>query len=271
MERYSNSAGRSDRAFWLQAYDGGPHAVDCIKRGELFIKNLSTSIIGGIQPERLAEIRAGLSSDGLLQRFVPVMLRSPAFPWDRASLDEDYGALVRQLIFAKPARLIMTDAALAAMGELRKHLFDLEQVSGGLAAGYPQHGATYAISKRTVEDVRRLVLDFILPHALEFYRGTGATAGDKLRRLASWILTSGKTRVTARDLTRSVGHCRGLDLMELNKHVAALVAAGWLRPADNTPVCKSWDIDQQVHAQLAERAKDEARRKAALAKLMGVT
>jgi hypothetical protein len=41
MERYSNSAGRSDRAFWLQAYDGGPHAVDRIKRGEVFIENLT--------------------------------------------------------------------------------------------------------------------------------------------------------------------------------------------------------------------------------------
>jgi hypothetical protein len=34
MEKY-NSGGRFDRAFWLQAYDGGPYSIDRIKRGEL--------------------------------------------------------------------------------------------------------------------------------------------------------------------------------------------------------------------------------------------
>jgi hypothetical protein len=292
MERYSNSAGRSDRAFWLQAYDGGPHAVDRIKRGELFIRNLSVSIIGGIQPERLAEVRAGLSTDGLLQRFLPVMLCSPSFPLDRQGLDENYGALVRQLIFAKPARLIMTDPALAAMAELRKHVFDLEQASSGLAAGFdsfvgklagicgnlalilhmahdPQKGATYEVDEPTVLDVRKLVLDFILPHALEFYRGTTATSGERLRKLASWILTSGKTRILASDLATAIRDLRGLTLPEVNERVSPLVAAGWLVPTDNTPVCRSWRVAPAVHTQLADCAKAEAERRAKVASLMG--
>lgn len=79
MERYN--AGRSDRGFWLCAYDGGAHSIDRIKRGEIFIKNLSVSLIGGIQPARLAELQ-GLTSDGLLQRFVPVMMGSASLPQD---------------------------------------------------------------------------------------------------------------------------------------------------------------------------------------------
>ena len=120
MERYN--AGRSDRGFWLCAYDGGPHNIDRIKRGEIFIKNLSVSLIGGIQPARLAEIQ-GLTSDGLLQRFLPVMMGSASLPQDSPSDDEKYRALVREMIFAKPARLIMTDGALAIMNDLRRHLF----------------------------------------------------------------------------------------------------------------------------------------------------
>jgi hypothetical protein len=181
--------------------------------------------------------------------------------------------------------------ALAAMEALHKHLFDLEQVSDALTAGFdsfvgklagicgnlalilhmahdPKLGATYAVDENTVQDVRRLILDFVLPHALEFYRGAEASAGDRLRRVASWILTSGVTRVLASDLTRNVRDCRTLDLMEINKRVAPLVACGWLRSADTSPVCKWWDVDPRVHIQLAERARDEDRRKGALTKLM---
>jgi Protein of unknown function (DUF3987)/RepB DNA-primase from phage plasmid len=287
MERYNSSGSRADRAFWLSAYDGGPRTVDRIKRGELYIPNLSASILGGIQPARLAEIQ-GLTSDGLLQRFVPVMMSSAKFRQDRVSEDAAYGALVRELIFAKPARLIMTDDALAIMADLHQHLFELEQSSEGLAAGFssfvgklhgltgslalilhliqdPQLGAAYPVGEQTIDNVRRLTLDFILPHAFEFYRGTEATEGDRLRRLASWILTNSKQRILASDLTTNVRDLRGLTLPEVNERVSPLVAGGWLQPADKTPACSAWTVAPQVRSQLAERVKSEAARKTALA------
>ena len=64
MEKYGSSrGGGANRAFWLQAYDGGSYVVDRIGRGETFVENLSVSLIGGIQPRRLAELH-GLTSDG---------------------------------------------------------------------------------------------------------------------------------------------------------------------------------------------------------------
>jgi hypothetical protein len=37
MERYAHGGGgRSDRAFWLMAYDGGPYSIERIRRGETF-------------------------------------------------------------------------------------------------------------------------------------------------------------------------------------------------------------------------------------------
>ncbi len=286
MERYS--ASRSDRGFWLQAYDGGPHSVDRIRRGELFIKNLSVSIIGAIQPARLAELQ-GLTSDGLLQRFLPVMMGSASFPLDNLNDDERYDRLVRAMIFAEPRRLIINDAGLAVMNDLRRHLLDLDQASGGLATGFqsfvgklygiagslalilhmahdPQEGGAHPIGEQTVADVRKLILDFILPHAFEFYRGAEATNGDRLQRLASWILTSGKQRIVARDLMRNVADFRGLNLLQINERVSPLVAAGWLVPADQTPVCRVWAVTPQVHAQFAERVKIEEARKAEIAR-----
>jgi Protein of unknown function (DUF3987) len=291
MERYANAGSRSDRAFWLVAYDGGPYTVDRVRRGEIHVKNLSVSVLGSIQPQRLAEMQ-GLTSDGLLQRFLPVMMGSASFPQDRPSEDDDYNKLVRALIFAKPASLIMTDAARTVMDDLRRRLFDLEQASGGLASGFqsfvgklhglcgglalilhmahdPETGATVPVDETTVASVRRLVLDFIVPHAHEFYCGADTTDGERLRRLASWILTSGKERVLASDLATNVRDFRGLTLVEVNERVSPLVAGGWLQPIDMTPVCRSWTVAPQVHVQLAERAKLEETRKAALADLMG--
>jgi hypothetical protein len=74
----------------LQAYDGGPYTIDRVVRGETFIPNLSISLIGGIQPARLAELH-GLTSDGLLQRFAStargvVFFHRPDQPGELVSL-----------------------------------------------------------------------------------------------------------------------------------------------------------------------------------------
>jgi len=97
MEKYAggSKAGATDPAFWLQAYDGGSYTVDRISRGEILIRNLSVSVLGGIQPTRLAELR-GLTSDGLLQRFIPVILTASRFP-DGINDDGSGGAYARQV------------------------------------------------------------------------------------------------------------------------------------------------------------------------------
>jgi hypothetical protein len=131
----------------------------------------------------------------------------------------------------------------------------------------PQQGAFDRVDQDTVDSVARLVREFILPHAFEFYR-TNETA-DRLRRLASWILTSRHDRIVASDLTRNIADLRGLTLLELNDRVSPLVAGGWLTPADRTPACRSWTVTAQVRDQFVERTRQEEARKAAVAELMG--
>ena len=107
MEKYSGTSrgAGADRAFWLQAFDGGPYTVDRIGRGETHIRNLSVSLLGGIQPARLAELR-GLTSDGLLQRFIPVMMAASKLAEDQQCDNAAYTRLVQELISAKPRRFI---------------------------------------------------------------------------------------------------------------------------------------------------------------------
>lgn len=65
----------SDRAFWLECWNGtGTFTVDRIGRGTVRIEACAVSILGGMQPGKLAEyvrgaIRGGFSDDGLIQRF----------------------------------------------------------------------------------------------------------------------------------------------------------------------------------------------------------
>jgi hypothetical protein len=297
MERYARGSrgGAADRAFWLKTHDGGPYAMDRIQRGETYIENLSASLLGGIQPRRFVELQ-GLTSDGLLQRFLPVMLKPSEFTLDRPADDQNYQGCIRTLIGLRPDTLSLTDPAITALESLRKHLHELERASTGLAVGFDsfigklplaagalalilyvvdnpsdQIIAFGAINESTIEKVQRIVIDFLIPHAREFYRtNEAATDGDRIQQLASYILTCGKQRVVASDLTSNVASMRGLGLREVNERVSPLVAAGWLAPDDyRAPIVHGWSVDNNVAGQFAERKRREEERKAAVARLMG--
>jgi hypothetical protein len=138
MEKYGGGGSRgasADRGFWLQAFDGGPYTIDRINRGETYIRNLSVSLLGGVQPARLAELQ-GLTSDGLLQRFIPVIMGPSKLPLDRVCDDEHYIRLMHKLMTMSSQRFTFDDNALAIMTELRAYLHDLEEASGGLADGF---------------------------------------------------------------------------------------------------------------------------------------
>jgi hypothetical protein len=294
MERYNKG---SDRSFWLQAWDGGPFTVDRISRGETRIKNLSVSLIGGIQPQRLAELHGlshTLTSDGLLQRFIPVMMGPSQFPIDAptSEAEEGYRRLTRKWIGAEHARLILSDDALHVMTALRRHIHELEKVSSGFAAGFqgfigklpgmagtlalilhlaedPDEQRLHAVSRKTAEDVRKVVLDFVIPHAMEFYRTADSfTDGDRLKSIASWIVTADQTTITSRDLIRNVRNMRGLKLEEIHERLSPLVAGGWIEPDKPGPSNTRWHVKPTVRRQLEKRRQEEEQRKRILTELM---
>ncbi|KTD36536.1 hypothetical protein Lnau_1520 [Legionella nautarum] len=65
---------QTDRAFYLECFDGnGYYSYDRIGRGTIVIQNCTLSIIGGIQPSKIATLvrdaMRGTADDGLIQRF----------------------------------------------------------------------------------------------------------------------------------------------------------------------------------------------------------
>jgi hypothetical protein len=66
LERYS---GGSDRAFWLEAWDGNSFTVERLGRPPVILPHLLVGVVGGFQPDLLARSFAG-DSDGIYSRFL---------------------------------------------------------------------------------------------------------------------------------------------------------------------------------------------------------
>ena len=100
MDRYAGSAG-GDRPFWLQAHGGRPWTPDRVKdaEDEVQVHHLLWSIVGTIQPDRVATLMMAGDDDGLASRFI--------FCWPAP------------LPSRRPDRLADNEAALARLTRLR--------------------------------------------------------------------------------------------------------------------------------------------------------
>jgi hypothetical protein len=297
MDRYRNGKS-TDRAFWVEAYNGGSKPIRRIGRGRLYVEVCSVSLLGTIQDDMLDELRA-LAKDGLLQRFLPVMMRPPereTTVFGVKAATRVYADLIYELIELNPRphpslpplTLTLEDAALAAAGDIRGHLHDLTQTEGlgkgflaflGKLAGvhgslmlilhFLTHGkeAPYEpVDAATAVAAARIIREFVIPHGWALYRDTGADGADwdELRAIGSYILTSGKTRFTLSDFTAGVPRVRGLDAWKLGNKLSVLVTLGWLFEEEGRSGTriKAWNIPAGLRERYAERLKSEAERKA---------
>ena len=65
----------NDRSTWIQGYEGGRHLVDRVTTGSNEITNFAVALYGNVQPVIFNRAVLALSTDGLLQRFIPGILR----------------------------------------------------------------------------------------------------------------------------------------------------------------------------------------------------
>ena len=136
FERYSSGA--PSRAFFLTSWNGGPHLKDRVGQGardehaEIRVDNLALGIFGGIQPDRLAALR-DLTSDGLLQRFLPVLMRAAERGNERhpvLAAESNYRKLIESVQAAPAITLAFAPDAEDVRKRVLDRLFELEQVQG---------------------------------------------------------------------------------------------------------------------------------------------
>ena len=155
-DRYGGNG--ADRAFFLEAWDGGAYVADRVKhRGQpVRIERTSLAILGGMPPDRLREALAG-ADDGLAARLVYIWPDPvPILPLVRDDDAEAYARRAQLMAAAQrlyrlamdgdpsgelaPRTLRLDRDALDLFDELRREAMQRARSLPGLAAGW--HGKT---------------------------------------------------------------------------------------------------------------------------------
>lgn len=300
-----NGGGGKDRAAALQLWNGGVRHVDRVRvGGTVTVPNWGASVFGSIQPDKLHELMAKstLDSDGFLQRFLPFYGERINQGQDRAPDDAAicaYGQAVRSILELEPTgralrlaneaqgpRMEVEDLTYAfvnlpsTLTALQSHLGKWSGTYARLlltlhALEWAGSGATYEdlpaeISVETARMARDLMLRFFLPNAIrfysEFFRAQDGEQTDA-RWISDHILTHGLESVSARDVKRAY-HIRGEDNGAVERAMAVLEHAQWVKAAPAKKGSKVWNVNPIVHTRFAERATSEKlRREAEIAKI----
>lgn len=108
VAKVTSKTSGEDRSCWVVAYESSRYEMDRVTTGESHAENFAVSIYGNIQPRVFKENFESLTQDGLLQRFLPAVLRgdqtrlSNPIPTHLTSADKWEHTL--RIVYATPAR-----------------------------------------------------------------------------------------------------------------------------------------------------------------------
>lgn len=260
FERY-NPGGRT---YWLEAYGGRSYTID--RKGSpepMRIPYNVVSVIGGIQPGKLAETLLHVADDGLAARLLFTWPNRPEFSRPSSMADlRGIEAALRRLDglewgaddFGKraPVRVMLDGDAADVFDRCQQFYRDKELEAGGLLksfigklpgltlrlalaaqfAGWAYHGGPEpkSITAETLGAVADFVADYALPMAERVY-GDAALPQDERNAatLARHIKRHRLRSVNTRELQRT-DRLPGLrEAADIAPAVDALVEAGWLR------------------------------------------
>jgi len=75
FNKMTDRASGDDRSAWVVAYEADLYKMDRVGAGSIIAEPFAVSIYGNVQPDVFHQHSQALAADGLLQRFIPVMLR----------------------------------------------------------------------------------------------------------------------------------------------------------------------------------------------------
>jgi Protein of unknown function (DUF3987) len=300
MDAYRPRGGK-DRPFWLQAKDGGPYTIDRKTSGDIDIPALAVSVLGGIQPDKVKPLAASLANDGLLQRFMPILLDRRGRGVDEApdaGLEEDGARLAVSLAEAERDQLFKfaPDAAaeLKALEDFKDREIDRPNTSSAFQqwldklpnefgrvalvfhfvehhtprSGKAEEPTPDLISKETARRARRFLTEYVFSHAQAFYsRVLGQSAMDEHSTwVAGYFLARERETVGERELYRAYGpfkETRG-GRADLQLAMETLDMQGWVRPIGyGKRGATKWSVNPAVHdGRFRERAHIERARRA---------
>jgi hypothetical protein len=259
LERYS---GGSDRAFWLEAWDGNSFVVERLGRPPVMLPHLLVGVVGGFQPDLLARSFAG-DSDGIYARFLfgwppEAPFRAPADDADEVDPEiiNAFGRLARlqagdDETFA-PRSVLLTADAREVFAQFAQFAHQGRPSLDGREREYWCKGTAHvlrlagtlcllewswsgdaeepqAIDARHVESAVMLWRDYYWPHGRAALRLVGISDRHiHARTVLRWLNANHKATVSREEVRREALSQR-LDAGETQELLAMLVRAGWLR------------------------------------------
>jgi hypothetical protein len=264
MSRYSKG---QDNQFWLAAWDGKPRPIDRMGRPSIRVRNLLIGVVGGLQPDKLADVFKG-AADGMYARF---LFSWPPTPPYRELNEGTQGSLeVTKLLdrldrlgartpeSGAIPRILLTTEARAVFEDYRQHVYDQMKLCDGrerewlakapahalrlggtlllvawaLTQPAPRQPPTAPPSKlqsSTMHAAVRLVQDYFWPHAQAALRQIGLSQQQlELRRILRWIV-NGQAGEISREQVRVQALGRSRDADATQALLMRLEHAGWLR------------------------------------------
>lgn len=76
IRKITDKRGTEDRSSWVAGYESEPYEMERVGAGDIYCENLAVSIYGNVQPKVLHDALGPLTIDGLMQRFIPITLRT---------------------------------------------------------------------------------------------------------------------------------------------------------------------------------------------------
>lgn len=301
MDQYkSGGKGGSDRANWLELYNGGSRRIERVGAGSIFVKNWSACVIGGIQPEPLKQLAGNMNDDGLLQRFMVVYGRpgkqGNEQPPDK-EIESRYREIVRQIwetepnpdypvLLSQDANLIrkeIVDRAYELIGiklvsnAMVAHLGKWEGLSARLmltfhaidCAAIRKHPQACEVTSGTAYKVKRFMLDFLLPHAIQFYSDimAGSESNKHFRAVANLIIARHPHEITLRDITRGWIGWRHASEQVHGQVINRLIDSGWIQApigakiSANRRLATRYICNPMLSEKFARRAEQERKRR----------
>jgi hypothetical protein len=268
MSRYS---GGDDRAFWLEAWNGGPYNVERMSRPPISIRHLLVGITGGFQPDKLNAAFRG-DADGMPSRFCFAWIAKPKYRPLSNAVTEIEPAIINALgRLVKlpwkgdngeycPRSIPLSAEAATEFEAFRQAMFQLSPSLDGLErewfaksqahvlrlAGTLQY-LDYAFSGMTGEPVApaepteitagtmkaaiRLVQEYFWPHARAVLRQVGLSERHVNARRVLRWIAANKKTEVSVKDVRRNALAQILDAEQTEALLAGIEKAGWLRKA----------------------------------------
>lgn len=274
-----------NRGDWLQLRDGGPHQINRIERGAVYVPNWGVSVLAACTPDGLAKQMKQMPEDGLIQRFVACIMATPNLDatGDAREALREWGARLERAYNVTttsfPTWLRFSDAARilfeAEVRSIRELVIATEGFSPAYAAHLGKHPGMLAEVALTFhvfctapgqepppqvgEEAVRYAIRYMRKarrHAHTLYSSilSSAPAFELARALARSIVASEEpTATVSRDWMTT--HCQAFRKAEdrlRREAVQMLEDADWLSAETHVRSYGGWPRSYLVHHRVAE-------------------